>query len=467
LNLRIEARWLEDVTCTASDWLSLCHKEHPLCSRPASTRLPTRLIDVGPPDGSQEPRLVVPNSPKLTSDAWTYIALSYCWGDPKKNITTTPLNIEDRKNGIPWEAVPKTIRHAILLTRSLKIRYIWIDALCIIQGPGGDWDSESSRMADVYGGAFLTISAALSYHVDAGLLRPDQILSRNSGIRVWQDYTMVTTLDFATIPPLPLSQNPLYRRAWALQERMLSPREFSCRELSFETDKLPALSGIAEHWPRSIEHKYLAGLWEDNLMFDLTWKHEVALYGNKIPLSVPTNYRAPTWSWASVDGNIKYNCVLEQFQPWSTLISSNIVLKNPASPFGEVLSGSITLRGRVLSGRADLKNMEVVLSDGIRCGAWIDQRIRKERVSLSHDMVSNNIKAMAINEGSTSKEEKGTLVNCLVLGVWNGNKPLWYAMILRRVKAREGVFERIGILVWVGSLPGIKGVKDTNVTIWI
>ncbi|KAG4412775.1 hypothetical protein IFR04_014090 [Cadophora malorum] len=57
-------------------------------------------------------------------------------------------------------------------------------------------------MADVYGGAFLTLSVAYGADVHAGLPRPLDIEKRK----------------------LPLQNDPLYSRAWALQERMLSPR---------------------------------------------------------------------------------------------------------------------------------------------------------------------------------------------------------------------------------------------------
>lgn len=58
----------------------------------------------------------------------------------------------------------KTIQDAITITRQFGIRYLWVDALCILQGKDAtarkDWQRECGKMADVYSGALLTIAAA-------------------------------------------------------------------------------------------------------------------------------------------------------------------------------------------------------------------------------------------------------------------------------------------------------------------
>ncbi|KAF2689128.1 heterokaryon incompatibility, partial [Lentithecium fluviatile CBS 122367] len=65
---------------------------------------------------------------------------------------------------------PQTIRDAILMTRSLGVFYLWIDALCIIQG--SDDRCESARMADVYGNACFAIIAARTKSVNDGFFGP-------------------------------------------------------------------------------------------------------------------------------------------------------------------------------------------------------------------------------------------------------------------------------------------------------
>jgi hypothetical protein len=57
--------------------------------------------------------------------------------------------------GIFIRDLPKCFREAVQLCQKLKIRYLWIDALCIIQDDPVDWDREASRMAAVYENAEL------------------------------------------------------------------------------------------------------------------------------------------------------------------------------------------------------------------------------------------------------------------------------------------------------------------------
>ncbi|RMJ09245.1 hypothetical protein CDV36_011121 [Fusarium kuroshium] len=156
---------------------------------------------------------------------------------------------------------------------------------------------------------------------------------------------------------------PLLTRAWVFQERLLSPRVvhfaspemfWECREmsscecgrlqesvkshyekkttnrdddpqqllrkqwlemvqsysalnLSYADDKLPALSGVATKMSsRRSKSRYLAGLWSDSLQFDLLWINKDAMVPGKALNARPDGWRAPTWSWASIDAPIKF-----------------------------------------------------------------------------------------------------------------------------------------------------------------
>jgi hypothetical protein len=121
--------------------------------------LPTRLLDVDPV--AQTVRLVDTASLSLgISDGVPYVALSHCWGaDTAVRCTTTRANEAERRRSIACGLLPKTFQDAILITRKLSFRYMWIDSLCIIQDDPSDWQHESSRMASVYQGAALTLAA--------------------------------------------------------------------------------------------------------------------------------------------------------------------------------------------------------------------------------------------------------------------------------------------------------------------
>jgi hypothetical protein len=100
--------------------------------------LPTRLIDVGPPDGSIDPVLVESKSILESLNIYErkfsiYATLSHCWGETEYYVTTTAANIE-RKRTIPMSSLNKTFQDAITIVRvlnreGLELRYLWIDSL--------------------------------------------------------------------------------------------------------------------------------------------------------------------------------------------------------------------------------------------------------------------------------------------------------------------------------------------------
>jgi hypothetical protein len=123
--------------------------------------LPTRLIEIDP-NGQREPRLIDTKGLDISTP---YAALSHMWGDPSKSLSPLETKMDSLKThmkGIPMGKLSKNFKDAITTTRMLKLRYIWIDSLCIIQDSSGDWVQEALHMKDVYRRAFVTISAYIS-----------------------------------------------------------------------------------------------------------------------------------------------------------------------------------------------------------------------------------------------------------------------------------------------------------------
>lgn len=69
----------------------------------------------------------------------------------------TSATIEDRKSGFEARLLPQTLQDAIRTARKLGFHYIYVDALCIIQGDAVDWAYQSSNMTEVYGRSSLTM----------------------------------------------------------------------------------------------------------------------------------------------------------------------------------------------------------------------------------------------------------------------------------------------------------------------
>ena len=75
---------------------------------------------------------------------------------------------------------------------------------------------------------------------------------------------------------------------------------YSRANLTLDADKLPAISGVARRLSimSGLEptNDYAAGLWHPGFARQLLWRADLA--PNK---PRPTSYRAPSWSWASID----------------------------------------------------------------------------------------------------------------------------------------------------------------------
>lgn len=82
--------------------------------------MPTRVIDVGE-EGEREPFLIESNG-----QTGQYVALSYCWGNPKFNdvFKTTTQNYDKHKRCIEFESLPRTLQDAITITRGLGLKYL-------------------------------------------------------------------------------------------------------------------------------------------------------------------------------------------------------------------------------------------------------------------------------------------------------------------------------------------------------
>lgn len=83
---------------------------------------------------------------------------------------TTKLTAQDFTDGLPVSKLPMTIKDAITVTQELGLRFIWVDALCIIQDDPEDVAREVNNMAHIYREAYITLSAACSRSVNDGFL---------------------------------------------------------------------------------------------------------------------------------------------------------------------------------------------------------------------------------------------------------------------------------------------------------
>ncbi|KAH8597052.1 heterokaryon incompatibility protein-domain-containing protein [Bisporella sp. PMI_857] len=370
--------------------LQHCNEVH---GRPLQTNLPTRVLDIGDIETSNgQIRLL--DSQGTKGD---YTTLSHCWGTSQQ-FTTTKATMIDRHHGISITQLPQTFQDAVAITREVGIRYLWVDSLCICQDDAEEWQRESSKMAEVYANSYLSIAAARSASDTDGFLAP-RPPREYVPLQVLVNETPSTVLAFI-IPNAyaavgwrirKMSHEPLSKRAWSLQERYLAMRtiHFTSSQLAFEcnsgfqtedgysetghiftlnsslspnilsswaliveryskrsltrpSDKLPALSGLASSFHKSMESSdsaaddYVAGLWRRNLIDYLYW------FPKKRKGVRPPAYRAPSWSWAALDGAMQIQS-LEDFNKLAKIEEVHVSTSGE-DPLGEVSGGHLLIR---------------------------------------------------------------------------------------------------------------------------
>ncbi|KAK4170663.1 heterokaryon incompatibility protein-domain-containing protein [Triangularia setosa] len=210
-----------------SEWLSDCDKNHRGCAPLKTYPPPTRLIDLGSPDAP-----VVRLIQTKATETVKYIALSHPWGQGH-SFCTFPHNLAKHKRAIPVHSpdFPDTFRDAIAATRALEVQYLWIDSICIIQGPNGDFDKEAKRMEDVFSAAYCVIAASSARGQRDGFLKTRKerqflhlpvtsTVSTQNGPYNGGLYICRFIDNFSEH----VLNGPLCKRGWVLQERALARR---------------------------------------------------------------------------------------------------------------------------------------------------------------------------------------------------------------------------------------------------
>lgn len=214
--VRVINRTKIDVNLLRS-WLDCCDRDHgPHCRNPYSIlSIPTgpiglRLIDV------QNLCIV------QTSFADRYIALSYVWGQAQQFMLTQANRHSLAAQGALLTApIPQTIRDAMTLVAALNERYIWVDALCIVQDDIDGKQEQIDYMTSIYSKAYVTIVAVDGAGASAGLPGVPPTLRNRRSFPIAPGLCVVperVELDGA------LEDSVYNTRAWTFQERILSRR---------------------------------------------------------------------------------------------------------------------------------------------------------------------------------------------------------------------------------------------------
>lgn len=408
-------------------WLQECTQNHKRCNaRPPQPWAPLRLLDLSSfLDGFVS---LAERDKSLFSDQ-PYATLSHCWGDHMP-VQLFGWNYGQHHKQILIRELPKTFQDAIRIATILKLRYLWIDTLCIVQDSGEDLRQQIGQMGKVYRYGIINIAATGAANGDEGCFwdrSPHSVRPTFFSIQ-WSNTPHDEVKSYQVVPDANLwarrfVSEPLLQRGWVFQERILSSRMlhfgqqqlfWECREsvacetyphglpaslrentlidiktldlgdepkdsrwpakyesagfsphsnltsrlwnavwqwfkpitlhqvtlstpvnrpsvyrdwdaavelyslgaLSFESDKLAAVSGLADAIcigdKGVVEDGYLAGLWQSSLPSHLLWTTEIVTTKRNredvtlTPHQIKATHIAPSWSWASISGKISF-----------------------------------------------------------------------------------------------------------------------------------------------------------------
>jgi hypothetical protein len=133
--------------------------------------------------------------------------------------------------------------------------------------------------------------------------------------------------------------------------------DYMSRQLTKATDKSPALSGLAQSFQTKLpSSQYLAGLWSGHLPQALLWQVDLDDNAQR-----SKTYRAPSWSFLSLDGRISYESLLlsniggdRPQEPLEDFTSTNVdVLESSveligADQYGVISQALLSIRGKLL-----------------------------------------------------------------------------------------------------------------------
>ncbi|CAI9627807.1 unnamed protein product [Alternaria burnsii] len=219
---------------------------------------------------------------------------------------------------------------------------------------------------------------------------------------------------------------------------------YNKRQLTNASDKLPALSGLARTYQDITGDTYLAGHWRSTLLQSLIWQ------ATGYP-TVPDTYRAPSWSWAAIDGSFGMFSPGMGFDKgdWVSLATIHDAwtnLKNEENPFGEVTDGQLDIS-------APLERFFPFASKDEEGVEWPkNYKVAKVRTqNASGD--SRGYNHLIFDSADHAERAKGRVLWVAVLlkhvraeenkGVWESSVS-YHGIVVAEVKGRQNVYERLG-----------------------
>ncbi|KAK3342522.1 hypothetical protein B0H65DRAFT_468503 [Neurospora tetraspora] len=205
--------------------------------------------------------------------------------------------------------------------------------------------------------------------------------------------------------------------------------------LSRPEDKLVACSGIAKRFQSMLHDTYVAGMWRNNLEAQLLWRRSSSV-GSR-----PGVYRAPTWSWASLDGAVgpsiwsQDGCKIEVEDVHLSYATSDKT--------GGITDGWLRLRGVLL---------ETKLVNSMEHEAAFDLYLEGVRVAATLTNANRVSPVVFFDISGDSVDYEDVESRAFSMVGHTGNERFGIALLLFKIiDEQRGVFERIGLVYIFGE----------------
>lgn len=232
-------------------------------------------------------------------------------------------------------------------------------------------------------------------------------------------------------------------------------------DLTYPSDRLPAIAGIAFHRQSSYGGRYLAGLWDDTLAQDLTWQIDGERPSRKSRIQArKTGYIAPSWSWASVERPYYSMYRPSDDWPYCWLKGRYRIGTNEDDKFGQCTFGYIELDGlmketnlilvtkRKLLHKANF-NFQIKVPEFPDAGVDLDYRFDRQHfvsLPLPEDQCIEGqagkefkpLRSLKEDEDVTTAESVHKFAVFLLSG--------YAALLLRKAKKKRNVYSRVGLV---------------------
>lgn len=227
------------------EWLRYCISSHNDCQKKGSPALGMKYLDCNT-------NVIVP-APENTP----YVALSYVWGQPRANYNQNQDHTELKSE------IPRTVQNAILVTKELGYKYLWVDKYCVSQNNDEARYEQIQQMATIYRNAEITLIAAAGPDAEYGLPGVGGTPRHTQAVADYGSFSIFSTVNNTHDS---IWDSVWNTRGWTFQEAILSRRRlvfteeqvyFECGVMNCFESVPPNLSLIHERHQRGKSHKFL------------------------------------------------------------------------------------------------------------------------------------------------------------------------------------------------------------------